>query len=190
MPDEAIPGAEPSELSATIEAPSQTLAPTLESGAEEFQPLDPRVVRLWRLHQLIFGAVFGGVLLVPLFMLGVRSGRWLWPLLGWLGIMGLLGIRLCWHPRRAYRAWGYRLDEKVLEIRQGIWFRTLTLLPLSRLQHVDLDAGPIERGLGLASLMFHTAGTQNAIILLPGLEASRARQLRDHLVAVGGDDAV
>jgi len=190
MADEAMPAAEPSELPATVEARGQTLAPGLDAGPEEFQSLDPRVVRLWRLHQLIFAAVFGGVLLVPLFMLGVRSGRWLWPFLGWLAIMGLLGIRVCWHPRRAYRAWGYRLDEKVLEIKQGIWFRTLTLLPLSRLQHVDLDAGPIERGLGLASLVLHTAGTQNAIIVLPGLEASRARQLRDHLVAVGGDGAV
>lgn len=190
MADEAMPGAEAPELSATVEAQDQTRTSMIEAGPEGFESLDSRVVRLWRLHQLIFAAVFGGVLLVPVFMLGVGSGRWLWPLLGWLGIIGLLGIRVCWHPRRAYRAWGYRLDEKVLEIRQGIWFRSLTLLPLSRLQHVDLDAGPIERGLGLASLVFHTAGTQNAIIVLPGLEASRARQLRDHLVAVGGDDAV
>ena len=75
MADEAMPGAEPSELSATIEAPDQTLTPTIEAGAEEFQSLDPRVVRLWRLHQLIFKAVFGNVLLVPLFMLDVRNGR-------------------------------------------------------------------------------------------------------------------
>ena len=190
MADEAMPATEPSEMSATVEPASQRSTSTSEAGSEEFQSLDPRVIKLWRLHQLIFAPVLGGILLVPLFMLGVRSGRWLWPLLGWLGIMGLLGIRVWWHPRRAYRAWGYRLDQRVLEIRQGIWFRTLTLLPLSRLQHVDLDAGPMERGLGLASLVFHTAGTQNAIIVLPGLEASLARQLRDHLVAVGGDDAV
>jgi hypothetical protein len=148
------------------------------------------VVKLWRLRQAIFAAVFGGILLFPLFGVGFGAGQWLPALLGWLVIVGLLVFRVCWHPRRAYRGWGYRLDERVLEIKEGIWFRTLTLLPLSRLQHVDLNAGPVERGLGLASLVFHTAGTHNAIIVLPGLEADRARELRDHLIAIGGDDAV
>lgn len=190
MADEHTPGATSCEPSAVLEQPVQTVAPTPESGSEEFESLDPRVVKLWRLRQSIFAAVVGGLLLFPLFMLGLGGGHWLWPILGWLLMIGLLALRTWVYPPRAYRAWGYRLDERVLEIKEGIWFRTLTLLPLSRLQHVDLDAGPIERGLGLVFLVFHTAGTHNALIVLPGLDANRARELRDHLITVGGDDAV
>lgn len=166
------------------------LPPVLAGVAEVFAPLDPRVVKLWRLRQGIFAAVVGGGLLFPLFIVGFTTGHWWWPWLGWLAVVGLLLWRLWWHPPRKYQSWGYRLDDKVLEIKEGIWFRSLTLLPLSRLQHVDLTAGPLERGLGLASLLFHTAGTHNALLVLPGLEAGVAKELRDRLVTIGGDDGV
>ena len=84
-----------------------------------------------------------------------------------------------------------RIDGKVLETKHGIWFRIHQLLPLSRLQHVDLHSGPVERSFGLASLLLHTAGTQHASIVVPGLDAREAGRLRDELVAmIGGDDGV
>jgi hypothetical protein len=55
---------------------------------------------------------------------------------------------------------------------------------------VDLHSGPIQRSLGLASLILHTAGTHHATIMIPGLDTVEAARLRDQLVAVGGDDAV
>jgi hypothetical protein len=36
----------------------------------------------------------------------------------------------------------------------------------------------------------HTAGTQHASIIVPGLEAAEATRLRDQLVVAAGDDAV
>jgi len=190
MADEHAPEADLPTLPTADEELPPAAGLTNAPDPEDFQSLDPRVVKLWRLRQSIFAAVFSGILLFPLFGLGFGTGRWLPAVLGWLVLVGLLFGRVWWHPQRAYRGWGYRLDAKVLEIKEGIWFRSLTLLPLSRLQHVDLNAGPIERGLELASLVFHTAGTHNAIIVLPGLEAGRAKELRDHLIAIGGDDAV
>jgi membrane protein YdbS with pleckstrin-like domain len=158
--------------------------------ALDFQPLDPRVIQLWRVRQLITSAVLLGIALLSVVSVGVGTGGWLWL---WLGFAALAALRITlffWYPARAYRGWGYRLDGKVLETREGIWFRSLTLLPLSRLQHVDLHSGPIQRSFGLASLLLHTAGTQHATIVIPGLDAAQAARLRDQLVAVGGDDAV
>ena len=66
----------------------------------------------------------------------------------------------------------------------------LSVQPLNRLQHVDLQRGPLERMYGLASLVLYTAGTSSASISIPGLAAAEAERLRDHLVAIGGDDAV
>jgi membrane protein YdbS with pleckstrin-like domain len=100
------------------------------------------------------------------------------------------GWVIYWHPPRAYQTWGYRIDAKVLETRSGIWFRVIKLLPLARLQHVDLRRGPLERAHGLASLILHTAGTHQATLVIPGLDADEAARLRDRLVAAGGDDAV
>ena len=159
--------------------------------SRDFHSLDPRVIKLWRIRHLIGTGLLLGLLLILALMVGWNfreAVKWVAGL--WLVVALLrLGI-LFWYPPRAYRAWGYRLDGQVLEIRRGVWFRTLQLLPLSRLQHVDLHSGPVERSFGLASLILHTAGTHEATILLPGLEASEAARLRDHLVAVGGDDGV
>jgi membrane protein YdbS with pleckstrin-like domain len=173
--------------------PETTIAPPVEaSRAEpEFLPLDPQVITLWRIHQAIGSAVLMGVLVIPALVLVVNvRGTFLLAAAAWSLIALFRVFMFFWYPPRAYRAWGYRIDGKVLETRSGVWFRVIQLLPLSRLQHVDLHRGPIERSLGLASLMLHTAGTVQSAISIPGLEAGRAAQLRDQLAAIGGDDAV
>lgn len=163
-------------------------------GAEispEFIPLDPRVINLWRLTRLIG---FGIVLLISLLgslIAGLAAfDSVVGTLSGWGVLAVFFGWLTWWYPPRAYRAWSYRVDDRVLETRSGIWFRVIKLLPLSRLQHVDLHRGPLERANGLASLVLHTAGTHEATLVIPGLAAEDAARLRDRLVAAGGDDAV
>lgn len=156
----------------------------------EFHPLDPRIIYVWRIAGLIFCGVIllvslFGVVLVSLKEPAARP----WALLGWVVVAAfLLWVCLTVPPRR-YRSWGYRIDDKVLETRSGKLFQVLRLLPLNRLQHVDLQRGPVERMFGLARLQLHTAGTHDATITIPGLAAEVATQLRDHLVARGGEDA-
>jgi membrane protein YdbS with pleckstrin-like domain len=148
-------------------------------------------VKVWRLSNALGTAVLmlvaslAGAILAVAFP---QSRGWIAG--GWLGLAGWRGWLWLWYPPRAYRAWGYRIDGKVLETRSGVWFQWIQLLPLSRLQHVDLYQGPLERYFGLASLVLHTAGTHNASLTIPGLAADQARRLRDHLVTLGGDDAV
>lgn len=167
------------------------LSAVTSASPVEFERLDSRVVGLWRLtHSILMGVLLlalavGGV------VVGLAAGG-LWPVvLGvWLLLAGLAVWQCTWYPRRAYAAWGYRIDARVLETRSGILVRVTRLLPLPRLQHVDLQRGPFERAFGLASLILHTAGTREAVIVIPGLDADHAVQLRDHLVKIGGDDAV
>lgn len=164
----------------------------LETHSERaFQPLDPRVVKLWVVTDLIGYGIFLLILLISLSVwIYVQPRLFLWFIAGWFLLAALCVWYSVWRPPRAYRAWGYRIDAKVLESRSGIIFQHTRLLPLSRLQHVDLERGPFERMYGLASLVLHTAGTHSASIRIPGLDAQYAVRLRDHLVEIGGDDAV
>lgn len=85
----------------------------------------------------------------------------------------------------------YALLAEGLRIRRGICWWHETLVPRSRVQHLDLERGPIERPLGLATLVIHTAGTRLNAVRLAGLDEARARALRDALVdREGADDAV
>lgn len=162
---------------------------SVPAPTNQFQQLDPRVVRLWRVTDgLVYGVTLAA-LLVGLWLM--RRGQ-LWSYLsgGW----ALLALLCAWwslrRPLRLYRSWGYRLDDRVLETRHGVLWQHTRLLPLARLQHVDIKRGPLERRFGLASLVLHTAGTHAASTEIPGLAADEAVRLRDHLLAVGGDDAV
>jgi len=85
----------------------------------------------------------------------------------------------------------YALLAEGLRIRRGVcWWRE-TLVPRSRVQHLDLERGPVERPLGLTTLVIHTAGTRMHAVRLAGLDQARARALRDALVdREGADDAV
>jgi membrane protein YdbS with pleckstrin-like domain len=88
-----------------------------------------------------------------------------------------------WAPPRRYRAWGYRMDGEELRLRRGVWTRIHTLVPLDHVQHIDVSQGPIERALGICSLVLHTAGTLHSQIVVPGLTRSTAEQMRDEIRA-------
>jgi uncharacterized protein len=156
-----------------------------------FTPLDPRTPKVWRLSIALSGGIFLAALIgggIIFWFLAPGVSRVLWSVAGAFFLLFLW--QAVWYTPRTYRAWGYRIDDRVLEIRKGLWEKSLSLLPLSRLQHVDIQRGPIERKFGLATLTLHTAGTHNATLTLPGLDADEAVRLRDHLLAAGGDDAV
>jgi len=92
-------------------------------------------------------------------------------------------------PHLAWKHASWRLFPLVLEIRRGVVFRHLVSVPRARVQHTDVERGPIERRFGLATLVVHTAGHDDSEIRLEGLEHGVALALRDRLLTSGGDGA-
>ena len=82
-------------------------------------------------------------------------------------------------PQRIYRRLRYRLTGQVLQVLRGWLFHTDTVVPLVRVQHLDVTRGPFDKLFGTASLVIHTAGTHNSIVALPGLSPDRAAEMRD-----------
>ena len=189
-PATSTPEAAPSDVPGAL--PAST---TGQSGAEAltqpFQTLDPRVIHAWRVGRLIGMTVQMGVFIViGLILLFGPKVPFVFVGSFWGLVLILNLIALMWYPSKAWQMWGYRLNDKVLETRRGVWWQTAELLPLSRLQHVDLQRGPVERYFGICSLVLYTAGTENSAIVIPGLELELASAMRDKLAEVGGDDGV
>ena len=86
-------------------------------------------------------------------------------------------------PFRRYRALGYALDPDELRTARGIWTRSETVVPLGRVQHIDVVQGPLERIFGVTRLVLHTAGTMNSLVVLPGLARATAEGIRDRIRA-------
>ena len=88
-------------------------------------------------------------------------------------------IVLVFAPGRIYARLRYRLTDRLLQLVRGWLFHTDTVVPLVRVQHLDVTRGPVDKMFGTASLVVHTAGTHNSIVTVPGLEPERAAEIRD-----------
>lgn len=82
-------------------------------------------------------------------------------------------------PQRVYRRLGYRVTERFMQVVRGWMFRTDTMVPFVRVQHIDITRGPVEKMFGIATLVVHTAGTHNSIVTVPGLSPETAARIRD-----------
>jgi len=86
-------------------------------------------------------------------------------------------------PARKYRHWGYDMGTDRLRVVRGYMFYSDTIVPFGRIQHIDVDQGPIDRRYGLAKLTVHTAGNYNSKVTLPGLAHGDALAMREAIRA-------
>ena len=96
-----------------------------------------------------------------------------------------------WIAVKRHRRTRWRLDDRGFAVRRGNWWQSETHVPISRVQHLDLKRGPLERGARLSTLVVHTAGTRMAAVSVSGLDADDAERLRERLATqVDHDDAL
>lgn len=97
----------------------------------------------------------------------------------------LLGVTT-WLHRRSIR-YGLRAHDFLLA--KGVLWRSETVQPLCRVQHVQIEQGPIEKRLDLASLALYSAGTGAASFQVPGLRKADAEQMRSVVLAYTEPDS-
>jgi membrane protein YdbS with pleckstrin-like domain len=147
----------------------------------DFKPLERGQLSVLRIHGVLQALVLAALAVAGEIQLALRTE--LPP-----GMVAAPILLLCLYlvtiaPGREYRAWGYRMDEENLRLRYGVWIRTEVLVPLDRVQHIDLSQGPIEKAFGVSRLIVHTAGTQYSRVALPGLSRPDAERMRDEIRA-------
>lgn len=124
---------------------------------------------------LFWGPLFVAALVVNWLLLSETPLTGLLPAL--IGLIGLSGIIVA--PERIYRRLGYAIDGRLLRTVRGWLFHVDTVVPFVRVQHIDVTRGPFDKMFGTATLVVHTAGTHNSIVVLPGLSPQRAAEIRD-----------
>jgi membrane protein YdbS with pleckstrin-like domain len=175
-------GAEP-EATPPASAPAELpLAPAMSA---DWRPLPPQAATT---------AMFGGAALGLLVGAGPALGGGItfatqaldlgrWGTLALVALVWLAVIALAtWFAYRRWLATAWKLDETGLHLKRGRLWRKEVLVPRSRVQHLDIERGPIERRYGLATLIVHTAGTRQHALRLAGLPDEDAVALRDALV--------
>ena len=141
-----------------------------------WQPLPARARALFLLEMMpsfaLPAAALCGTLanlLADRLVVGVALGLLLGGAFGaWLGI-------------KQFRNIAWRLDAHGFAVRRGRFWQRETRVPATRVQHLDIKRGPLQRGRDLATLVVHTAGTANSSVSVPNLDAADAEHLRDRL---------
>lgn len=148
-------------------------------GETTLAPLDPAFVRLLRVHGAIAGTALVALAVAAEAIAGTKLGLPRGIVAAPMVVLALYLVTLS--PGRRYRAWGYAMDRDELQVRRGVVTRIHTIVPLGRIQHIDVSQGPLERSLGLARLILHTAGTLHSQVTLPGLRRDAAEAMRDEI---------
>ena len=130
----------------------------------KFQRVDPSAKRKWRLSRilaLIFGVVPSAGLIL-LITSAVARETWrpaetVGIVLAVLLLMAQL-LQIILYPVIEYAQWEYLIAPDRIEIKKGIFYRTHTIIPISRLQHVAVTQSVLQKPFGLANVQLHTAG--------------------------------
>ncbi len=158
--------------------------------------LDPKAVPAMRVGNWIGIAVIfvlGVAGVLGFYFIADESPLWVTGLIaGGVGVFlaGNVFWTLFWPPIYCRRV-SFRVGTLGFEIRRGVIWRRVQVVPRTRIQHTDVSQGPVQRRYGLATLTLHTAGTMNSSIELSGIARETALEIRDFLIEeTGGDDAV
>jgi membrane protein YdbS with pleckstrin-like domain len=152
------------------------LVPSDPQGGPDLLPVEPAYKNVLRARMSVFWFFLwvGGAVADQAFLQGRATAG-----LPTYVIPALALVAIVTAPHRIYRRLRYKLTDRLLQVVRGWLFHVDTVVPLVRVQHIDVTRGPLEKTFGVATLVVHTAGTHNSIVTLPGLAPERAAEIRD-----------
>lgn len=147
----------------------------MDDKAEQLTQLDPRHISVTRIRNAIIMLFLIGAAAALEFSYIAPRGSFAIPIL----LLAIFAVLIL--PVRKYRRWGYDMAGDRLRIVSGFLFFSDTIVPFGRIQHIDVDQGPLQRAYGLATLQVHTAGNYNSTVILPGLAHEDALSMREEI---------
>ncbi|WP_316796814.1 PH domain-containing protein [Pedobacter agri] len=82
----------------------------------------------------------------------------------------------------SFKKRGYAIRTKDVIYKSGIIAESTTIVPLNRIQHIELNEGFFSRMFKLGSLQIFTAGGQTGHIHIAGIPIDEAKSIRDLLL--------
>lgn len=148
-------------------------------------PLEHRVLVLWRIR----AALVVGVVALLLGVVVTLAASAVVAVAAVLVVLGVVGGVAWWWTALVWRSWRFEVGASALHLRHGVVTTRASTIPYHRVQHIDLESGPLERRLRLTTLVLRTASASSDSTV-PGIDAADAEELRRQILAlVGTGDA-
>lgn len=91
-------------------------------------------------------------------------------------------------PTLRLRRWRWHLDDDELDLRRGIVTEVRTIVPVARIQHVDVRRTFWSQMFGVADVIVHTAAGTTEIPTLPEHDAATVRDRLAGLIRTPDDE--
>ncbi|MEV6633682.1 PH domain-containing protein [Actinoplanes sp. NPDC051470] len=162
-----------------------------ETEAWEIRPPQHRVDRRFIVWQTLVAVLWSaGVLgvLGAIHRFAEVTRPWLGPVLIVLAV--LLAVQILVAPTARYLVHRWQATDDAVYALEGWLTRRWQIVPISRIQSIDTEIGPLQQLLGLATIRVTTASSEGKISI-EGLDATVARttvdRLREVTAATAGD---
>lgn len=151
---------------------------------EPKKKISKKAINVWRITDLLQNLI--GLIIIGALIFSYHHFDWI----NWIGIIlyTLLGIavlitiyELTIRPVLLQRTWRYDIDEHYIQLKHGFINRRALIIPMSRVEYVNTNQGPILRYFDLSVLTIGTITSANKIPAIPTTEAQEIRELIVHL---------
>ena len=139
-----------------------------DEGGPHWERLHPLSVVMRTLQTLPRAAV-------GLAGIAVAARGWAFAIAGVVAVLVLVGGFVSW------RRFRFAIDGDALRIESGLVSLSRRVIPLARVQDVDIERGPLHRLFGLARVRVETGGSDKDEGALDGIAIARAEALREEL---------
>lgn len=149
---------------------------------QEYEKLNRKAKKSWIISRLIGTLIVSSILIVIKIFLPKVIDSYdkinVFFTLASIILIIIMLINSFIYPIIEYRQWRYIITNDKIEFTEGIYFVRKVIIPIIRIQHIQLNQGPINKFLNLCNISIFTAGGQHKI---PNIELKKAEEISEYL---------
>lgn len=141
-----------------------------------YRSIGRNAVKTWMIGRVITSIIIltvyiliNHLLIIPKFY-HISMVKYLMNILGFIIVLISILDSFVW-PFLEYQQWKYGIFEDKIELIKGIIVRKKIIIPISRIQNLKIEQGPIQRIYKITSINIITAGGCHVIPAIPVEEA-------------------
>lgn len=146
----------------------------------DFQALDKSYLKVEIIGITIIWLIIAGGVNTGFFLSDVKP-TWIPYLI--LGIFTILITFSYVVTIKGFYRKGYALRQLDIIYKEGLLWKKQSLVPFNRIQHAEVNQGPIERMFDLGELNIYTAGGSSSDLSIKGISKEKAMSIKHFLLS-------
>ena len=144
--------------------------------AIDFKPVEKKYFKIILFNWSIITGILLGV--YSLIYLVSAGGMPTIVFITGLSIIAVIILAILVYLRVSFKKRQFAVREHDISYRSGLLFHTITTVPFSRIQHIEIGEGPMERLFKLASINIFTAGDNGRDLRIKGLTHEGSQKIK------------